>query len=142
MPKLTPRLASRIAYLPYQLYTSSEKEHLRVHKEIRGHFTFSKASASFKGESGGIFGFGRKSEGFALVGIGQGRHANELVIAIRGTKSTHNWMTNGNLGLKGAPNNFVAHAGFINTFQSLKPQIKAFYFVSGYTAQAHTLCRP
>ncbi len=34
-----------------------------------------------------------------LVGIGKGKRENELHIAIRGTKTGHDWMTNLNLGL-------------------------------------------
>lgn len=86
MATLSPKLASEIAYLPYQLITHRDKESIEISNEIRKSFCFNKEKQSFHGKTGGIFGFGRKSEGFALVGLGTGRHKDELVITIKGNK--------------------------------------------------------
>ncbi|CAE6929190.1 Lipase (class 3) [Vibrio sp. B1FLJ16] len=126
MAILTPKLAYEIAYLPYQLVTHRDKETIELSNEIRKAFSFNKEKQSFHGKTGGIFGFGRKSEGFALVGLGKGKHKDELVITVRGTKKLNDWITNLNLGLKGSPNGSHAHAGFINTFHTIRPQIRSF----------------
>ena len=131
MTPLSPKLASELAYLPYQLISNKKDKMFVVDRFVTKEFSLSKQQQTFKGQSGGIFGIGRKTEGFALVGIGKGKRENELVIAIRGTKTGHDWMTNLNLGLKGAPNNSSAHAGFVNTFHTLRPQIRKFILSNG-----------
>jgi len=126
MPKLTPVLSSQLAYLPYQLISNTDNKYLKVSGDIKRQFIFNKEKASFHGKTGGIFGIGRKSEGFALVGIGKGKYKEEMVVTVRGTKTIHNWITNGNIGLKGSPNGAIAHSGFVNAFYSIKPDLKRF----------------
>ncbi|NMT19025.1 lipase family protein, partial [Vibrio parahaemolyticus] len=42
------------------------------------------------------------------------------------TQNANDWVTNLNVGLKGSPNGSIAHAGFINSFSSIKPSIKQY----------------
>ncbi|MGU3845626.1 lipase family protein, partial [Vibrio diabolicus] len=53
-------------------------------------------------------------------------YKGDLVISIRGTQNANDWVTNLNVGLKGSPNGSIAHAGFINSFSSIKPSIKQY----------------
>ncbi|WP_104399974.1 lipase family protein [Vibrio penaeicida] len=127
MSTLTPKLASRIAHIPYQLLL--HRGPLDIHTSVEENFSFDRATRSYEGKTGGVLGFigiGSRTEGFALVGIGKGKYKDELVISVRGTKRTNDWITNLNIGLKGAPNGATGHAGFINTFHSLRPKIKSF----------------
>lgn len=126
MNPLSPKLAAELAYLPYQFITHRDKKTLVAERFVTKEFDLSKEKQGFTGKTGGIFGIGRKTEGFALIGVGKGKRESELVISVRGTKTGHDWMTNLNLGLKGAPNSAVAHAGFVNVFHSLRPQIRQF----------------
>ncbi|MCG6439686.1 hypothetical protein [Vibrio parahaemolyticus] len=90
------------------------------------HFVFSQQDV-FSGRTGGITGLDRiplfrkvipgvmrTSEAFAVIGVGKGKYKGDLVISIRGTQNANDWVTNLNVGLKGAPNGSIAHSGFIN----------------------------
>jgi len=127
MTVLSPKLASQIANMPYQLIVNDKP--LIVHSSVKQHFVFNREKRSFDGKTGGIFGFlsfGARTEGFAIIGLGKGKYKDELVISVRGTKRINDWVTNLNIGLKGAPNGALGHAGFINTFHTLRPKIKQF----------------
>ncbi|MCF8777523.1 lipase family protein [Vibrio sp. IRLE0018] len=139
MTPLSPKLASELAYLPYQFITNRHEKKFIADGFVTKEFSLNKESQAFKGQTGGIFGIGRKTEGFALIGIGKGKRENELVISVRGTKTGHDWMTNLNLGLKGSPNSAIAHSGFVNTFHSLKPQVKRF-ILSRSKTPSHIHC--
>ncbi|UTV27572.1 lipase family protein [Photobacterium atrarenae] len=136
MPSLTPRLASEIANIPYGLYQGAGRLAFKGHFEK--FFSFNDNS-SFEGKTGGISiienmpilrkvipGAQRNSEAFAVLGIGKGKYQGDLVISIRGTQNANDWVTNANLGYKGAPNGSLAHAGFINSFHSIRPQIRSY----------------
>ncbi|MFS2264478.1 lipase family protein [Vibrio vulnificus] len=99
------------------------------------HFSFAEEN-SLSGKTGGIPllenvpilrkaipGAMRTSETFAVIGIGKGVYQDELVVSIRGTQNANDWITNFNIGYKGAPNGSIAHAGFINSFNSIKNQL-------------------
>ncbi|MCU8491613.1 lipase family protein [Vibrio vulnificus] len=135
MATLTPKLASQIANIPYMVYQGIGDLEL-ISKSLTRHFSFSE-SATIQGKTGGIPvldsvpllrkvipGAMRTSEAFAVIGIGKGVYQDELVVSIRGTQNANDWITNFNIGYKGAPNGSIAHAGFINSFNSIKNQLK------------------
>ncbi|WP_413110249.1 lipase family protein [Thaumasiovibrio sp. DFM-14] len=127
MGTLSPKVASIVANIPYQLVNSSKP--LIVGSSVRKYFSFDREARAYEGKTGGILGylsFGSRTEGFALIGLGKGKYKNELVISVRGTKRINDWVSNFNIGLKGSPNGSLGHAGFINTFHTLRPQIKQF----------------
>lgn len=127
MATLTPKLSSQIAEIPYRLLATENG--LQTPDSVNKYFSFDRKERSFEGKTGGILGLisiGKRSEGFAVVGIGKGKFKDEIVIAIRGTRRINDWVTNANIGLKGSPNGAMGHAGFINTFHTLRPQIKKY----------------
>ncbi|MBD1555525.1 lipase family protein [Vibrio sp. S9_S30] len=124
MTVLSPKLASSAAYLPYQLVSHSGA--LRVEPHLDKHFSFDRTTRSYEGKTGGFFGIGATTAGFAVIGLGKGKYKDDLVISVRGTKQKNDWVTNLNLGVKGSPNGAIGHAGFINTFHTLRPKVKSF----------------
>ncbi|MGF1723817.1 lipase family protein [Photobacterium nomapromontoriensis] len=127
MSTLSPKVASQIAFMPYQLIEHSGP--FLKNPVIDKHFSFDRVTGSFEGKTGGALGFlsiGARTSGFAIVGIGKGKYKGELVVSIRGTHRINDWVTNANIGLKGSPNGALGHAGFINTFHTLRPKIKQF----------------
>ncbi|WP_238117201.1 lipase family protein [Vibrio cincinnatiensis] len=134
MATLTPKLASKIANIPYEIYLGTNIK--LVTGEYKKHFSFSEDS-TFNGQTGGIAlldsihlirkvipGVMRTSKAFSMIGIGKGIYQDELVVSIRGTQNANDWITNFNIGCKGSPNGSIAHAGFINSFNSIKNQLK------------------
>ncbi len=134
MATLTPKLASQIANIPYEIYLGTNIKLLTG--EYKKHFSFSEDS-TFNGQTGGLAlldsiplirkvipGAMRTSKAFAVIGIGKGVYQDELVVSIRGTQNANDWVTNANIGYKGSPNGSIAHAGFINSFNSIKNQLK------------------
>ncbi len=135
MAILTPKLASQIANVPYMVYQGAGDLEL-ISKSLTKHFSFSE-SATIQGKTGGVVlldniplirkvipGAMRTSKAFAVIGIGKGIYQDEIVVSIRGTQNANDWVTNANIGCKGSPNGSIAHAGFINSFNSIKSQIK------------------
>ncbi|MCC3822205.1 lipase [Vibrio parahaemolyticus] len=138
MPSLTPKLASEIANIPYGVYQGQGRLAFMGQDGFEKHFVFSQQDV-FSGRTGGITGLDRiplfrkvipgvmrTSEAFAVIGVGKGKYKGDLVISIRGTQNANDWVTNLNVGLKGAPNGSIAHSGFINSFSSIKPSIKQY----------------
>ncbi|MGY5582915.1 hypothetical protein [Vibrio cincinnatiensis] len=124
MNSLSPKLASRIADLTYDLV--SDKKPV-ISRYINNYFSFSFEEMAYKGNTGGFLGIiGRSSTGFALIGEGKNQYKDDLLIALRGTHSRGDMIADANIGLKGAPNGAVAHAGFVNLFNSIKPQIRSY----------------
>ncbi|WP_238097218.1 lipase family protein [Vibrio cincinnatiensis] len=150
MATLTPKLASQIANIPYGIYYGSGRRALLG--DFPKYFSFSKES-TLSGQTGGIPllesvpllrkvipGAMRTSEAFAVIGIGKGVYQDELVVSIRGTQNANDWITNFNIGCKGSPNGSIAHAGFINSFNSIKNQLKQHLSKSNRTPK-NSLCR-
>src|SRR5690606_36020773 len=84
-------------------------------------FVFDLNRGPVKGVSGGFFGFFEKTSGFALVGEGKDRHQGDHVIAIRGTNTNFDWLTNGNFGFSTCLGGSTVHSGFNQTFESMTP---------------------
>lgn len=121
MKSLSPRLASRIAEIPYHVYG---KERKRVQPYINKSFTFDTKSDVLQGTTGGFLGFGGMTSDFAVVGYGKGEYADHLVLSFRGTESNMgDKLADGNIGLKGSYNGQPVHAGFVNLFNTIRPQL-------------------
>ncbi|HAS3047823.1 TPA: lipase family protein [Vibrio parahaemolyticus] len=139
MAKLTPKMASEIADIPYKAYENNGRFIMPGENSFSNHFSFSENDV-FDGFTGGVAGLSnvpvlrkvipglmRTSEAFAVVGTGKGStFKNEIVISIRGTQNANDWITNANIGVKGSPNGSPAHAGFNNCFQSISPKLKQY----------------
>ncbi len=128
MKPVSPRMASEFAELVYQVRQPNVRGDYRL--ETRGlslsrSFDIKLATGPVVGQSGGIFGFFQRASGFALVADGKNDYEGHHVIAVRGTKTTHDWLTNGNVGLSSSTGGALVHAGFNETFESMKPGLEA-----------------
>jgi len=66
-----------------------------------------------------------KETGFGAIGHGIGGFKNDLVIITRGTKISHDFLTDADCGfsIKNSSTNKAVHAGFNKTFHSMLPDI-------------------
>ncbi|SET41004.1 Lipase (class 3) [Marinobacter segnicrescens] len=128
MKPVSPRMASEFAELVYQVRQPNVRGDYRL--ETRGlslsrSFDINLSTGPVVGQSGGIFGFFQRASGFAMVADGKHEYEGHHVIAVRGTKTTHDWLTNGNVGLSPSTGGALVHAGFNETFESMKPGLEA-----------------
>ncbi|PCM44863.1 lipase family protein [Marinobacter sp. ANT_B65] len=128
MATLSPRIASELADLVYQIREANIAGDYRLFTggmEVDNVFDFDLSRGPIHGVSGGFFGFFQKSSGFALVGEGKNAaFKNDHVIAVRGTRTAQDWLTNGNVGVSVGYNGSTVHAGFNDTFESMKPALE------------------
>ncbi|KDC53950.1 lipase family protein [Pseudoalteromonas sp. S3431] len=129
MNTLTPAQAVQLALLAYDAkdIKSTDLINNSLSPALRGKFDFSVSPSSVQGVSGGfishLFGL---SSGFGLVGHGTGAFKGESVIAIRGTDTIRDGITDAHFGLSGGSNGSMVHAGFNKTFYTMKPKLQEF----------------
>ncbi|MBU2870475.1 hypothetical protein [Colwellia sp. E2M01] len=90
MLNLTPKLASELAELSYQIKTANKHGKYRVAASqlVDSSFNFDLSNGPIKGVSGGFLShLFNRTTGFALLGQGKGVYKGDHVIAIRGTAS-------------------------------------------------------
>lgn len=129
MAVISPRIASELAEAVYQIRMPDRRGRYSVESgpELNSCFDFDLANGPVQGISGGFMGLFQKTSGFALIGHGKGRYTDDHAIAIRGTKTGQDWLTNGNVGLATGHGGSPVHSGFQQTFQSMRPAFeKAF----------------
>ncbi|WP_339800836.1 lipase family protein [uncultured Marinobacter sp.] len=126
MNRLSPRIAAEFADIVYEVMSPDPAGGVRVlaSPEIRRSFDINLDEGPITGRTGGLFGLYRKTTGFALVGEGKNDYRGHHVIAVRGTKANHDWLTNGNVGLSASTNGSSVHAGFNKTFESIRPLLE------------------
>ncbi|TBU75568.1 lipase family protein [Phytopseudomonas daroniae] len=73
--------------------------------------------------SGAIF---KTRTGFAYAANGVGGRQGEVLLAFRGTDIIADWVTDANAGLQRGPSTWPVHAGFNETFKSLRADIDTF----------------
>ena len=129
MPTLTPRQAVELAELAYAAKTIKTTSALnnKLDQSLINNFDFSINKGPVSGVSGGLFShlFGL-STGFALIAHGKNDFKGDSVIAIRGTDSLRDGLTDAHFGLSGGQNGQMVHAGFNKTFYSMKSQLASF----------------
>lgn len=125
MQALTPRIAAELAEAVYNVRTlpSSGMQNVFLSKEILSNFDFDVSKGRVEARTGGVFGLWQKTSGFALVGHGKKQFAGHHVIAVRGTKTSHDWLTNGNVGLSVSSSGVHVHSGFNQAFESMRPAL-------------------
>lgn len=124
MGSISPRVASELADLVYQIKSPDSFGNYRVNLanlDVNRYFNFDFSSGPVHGRTGGLFGIYKKTTGFAIIGQGKNQNENDYVVAVRGTSSKQDWLTNFNVGFSPASNNSSVHAGFNRTFESMKP---------------------
>lgn len=125
MEAISPRIAAELANIVYgiQAHSSSGIYDLDFSPGLLRSFEFDMPNSRVEARTGGVFGLWKKTSGFALVGHGRNQLAGHHVIAVRGTRTSHDWLTNGNVGLSVASSGVHVHAGFNQAFESMKPTL-------------------
>lgn len=122
MNLLSPRLASQIASDVYYIEEGANGLG-RIHRMVRECFRFGDADL-LQGRTGGwIF---QKTTGFVLLGEGRGQFAGDKLIAVRGTASLADAITDGNVGLSTSTSGSAVHNGFNRTFESFRPALQSY----------------
>ncbi|EOA6545828.1 lipase family protein [Vibrio vulnificus] len=128
MRSLSPKLSSRIAEIPYSVFATNVNN---VSGYIAKYFTFDLRNDVKKGMTHGFMGFGGMTSDFVAIGRGKGDFADTLVFSFRGTqKNIGDFMSDGNIGVSGTASGHRVHAGFINLFNTIKPQLSS--YISNY----------
>lgn len=130
MTAISPRVASELAELVYQVQAPDSFGNYRLavsNLDVKNFFEFDLSGGPVHGVSGGFLGMFQKSSGFALVGQGKGQYKGDHVIAVRGTKTGHDWLTNGNVGLSTGHGGASVHSGFNQTFESMRPAFERMF---------------
>ncbi|WP_372972559.1 lipase family protein [Marinobacter sp.] len=127
MKQLTPALAAEFADIVYQVREPGPTGVVQVKpsEALKQVFDIKLSSGPVVAETGGFWGFFQKASGFAMVGDGKNAYAGHHVVAVRGTKSTHDWLTNANVGLSSSTGGALVHTGFNEAFESMKPGLEA-----------------
>lgn len=129
MATLTPKLAVQLASIAYEIKEPSSSGLYRFGKsapDVDRAFQFDLSNGPIQGISGSILArMLKRSSGFAMVGKGKASYQGDHVIAIRGTASLADGITDAHIGLTGGDNNSLIHAGFNKTFQSMKPALES-----------------
>lgn len=74
------------------------------------------------GSSGAVL---RSTTGFGFIATGKNHRAGQALIVMRGTASLADGITDGHCGLQLGPGGCIIHAGFNETFKSLRDQLDA-----------------
>ncbi|MCG6202831.1 lipase family protein [Psychromonas antarctica] len=130
MSTISPKIASQLADSAYDIQTAGVLGYrLGEHADdLSNHFDFDLSNGPIKGVSGGFLShlFNRTS-GFALMGEGKGVYKGDYVIALRGTASLKDTLTDAHCGLSGSATGSMVHAGFNKTFYSMKPAFQQYF---------------
>ncbi|ROQ18855.1 lipase family protein [Gallaecimonas pentaromativorans] len=126
MSFISPKVASQLALLTYSAENRSANGRYNFAPSADIRRIFDLESEALTGKSG--FALFRKTLGFSLVGKGKAEFEGDHVIAMRGTnmKNVVDALTDANFGMASADNGSAAHFGFVRTFDSIKPGLKAY----------------
>ncbi|WP_281556893.1 lipase family protein [Thalassomonas sp. RHCl1] len=126
MPAISPRVASNLALASYDIIGPVAKGvKLDLKAETRQHFNFDLSKHVYKGTSGGFF--WRQETGFALIGQGISReHAKDQVIAIRGTHTLADALTDVTCHSTNSYTGKSVHTGFQSCFASMRPGLYSY----------------
>ncbi|MBU2870477.1 lipase family protein [Colwellia sp. E2M01] len=129
MSTISPHIASLLADTSYKIKDSGRAGYQlgKNAKKLNKFFTFDLSDGPVKGVSGGFLShLFNRTTGFALLGQGKGVYKGDHVIAIRGTASLRDAITDAHVGLTGSATGTSVHAGFNKTFYSMKPAFQAY----------------
>ncbi|MDO6777064.1 lipase family protein [Shewanella sp. 3_MG-2023] len=122
MTAIPPNLASRLALLAYDVEGTPNK--LDVDRVIKKHFKF-KTSDVHQGTTGGFF--WRETTGFVLIGQGHSlQHKGDHVIAVRGTASLADALTDATCHTTSSDTGTQVHTGFQTTFASFRDALEGY----------------
>lgn len=128
MTTLSPSQAAAIASGVYLMRESSVAELREIQAPLGCEGMFAVAdNGRFLGKSGG--GPFKKISGFGYIAAGEGKYADEILIATRGTAQSLDWLSNFNIGMQLGPGKHLVHAGFHEVWKSFQRDI--FDFLRG-----------
>lgn len=127
MKTLSPKEALTFAEQAYEIEfdTKTFKPHRRLAKK----FSFDVDKTTIQARTGSTLGLvSKRISNFVLCAKGTGDQNGQFVLAFRGTNCdyTADILTDLNIGIKGSSNGSSAHAGFVNTFHSLKGHLSTY----------------
>lgn len=106
--------------------------------EVKYKNTFNMEQSSMvKGKTGGVF-FVKKSHVMAFMAIGQGLYKGQAFVAIKGTASLYDLLTDINTGVRSSHTGFPVHQGFYYAFDSILAELKQ--FISGLNGVSVVHC--
>src|SRR5690554_2510810 len=125
MQPISPRIAAELAQAVYSVreFSATGAYRLDFSPELARNFEFSFPSSRIEAKTGAFFGLLRKTSGFAIVGHGKNQFVGHHVVAMRGTRNTHDWLTNSNVGLSVSSGGVHVHSGFNQAFESMRPAL-------------------
>ncbi|TVP57594.1 MAG: lipase family protein [Halomonadaceae bacterium] len=126
MLPLTPAIAAELAEAVYEVMEPSETGIYNFPRtpELNAIFNFDLNNGPIRGSTGGFFGLYRRTSGFAVIGQGKAHYQGHHVVALRGTKTLNDKLTDANFGLSPSHGGPSVHAGFNTTFSSMKPLLE------------------
>ncbi|GLQ87410.1 lipase family protein [Dyella flagellata] len=119
--ELSPTQVGEIATSTYELRTSKDmRSAWLVAPSARESFDIM-GGARLAGTTGTI---AQQHSGFGFVAWGQGGREGECLVAVRGTATGYDWLTNLRFAGVIGPSGYLVHAGFWRGAQSVLPQIR------------------
>ncbi|WDD97939.1 lipase family protein [Thalassomonas actiniarum] len=133
MATISPRVASNIAAAAYNIKGPvPEGIALELDPETEKHFKFNLSKHVYTGTSGGFF--CRQATGFVLIGQGHSvQHSDDHIIAIRGTDSLADALTDITCHSTNSDTGSCVHTGFQSSFASFRASLYAYFSQPGIT---------
>lgn len=128
MPTLSPQYASKLADSIYAVKSDDTRRTFTIKykedMELEG-FGTPAGKGALSGTTG-AFVFIKSEHVMGVAAIGKGIYKNQAFVALKGTASLLDALTDANAGIKRFHTGGYVHQGFYYTFQSLLPHLKAF----------------
>jgi len=125
MQLLNPFLAAEAANTVYGVATGLDADKLFRPTMIRDKFDFA-STARFDGVSGGVV--LKSKTGFGIAARGKGEFEGDALIAIRGTATLFDGITDAYVGnLYPSTTGKMVHSGFNKVFLSFKQELETFF---------------
>lgn len=125
MNELTPSQAALIARGVYRLREDSVRTVHERGQSLGCEELFHVSDDSrFQGKSGSLA--WKQLSGFGYIAEGKGRYQGDILLVTRGTAIGVDWLTNFNVGMQLGPSGHPVHAGFHETWKSIRPAIQSF----------------
>ncbi|MDO6775380.1 lipase family protein [Shewanella sp. 3_MG-2023] len=127
MNTLTPVIAASFAEIAYASSRKNGVVSSELYKDLNVGFSFS--DAKLDGVSGSILErVFNHTTGFGCIAKGKpGPFSGDFVLALRGTEKKRDIITDLHCGVSTCANDQPVHAGFNNTFNSLKKQLEDYF---------------
>lgn len=125
MTILSPNQAANVAKHVYDVRTNSDMSDVAETTKgiIADNFDISGASHMSGGSGPMII---RQRSGFGYAAHGKGKHQGEVLIALRGTVTGRDWLSNINIGLQQGPGGWPVHAGFHEIYKTFSTDLQNF----------------